>query len=500
MIFGDVVSNPSSNPHGFLRNRYSSSSYRAQAETLMAQIKQSMKSQKPTIPGGIEVKSQQDGRQKVLSSGGESAIVSLHSSSSNMGNPRHSPLEFFKLTSISSHQGTCSQPSVSPCSVAPSSQHDLDDGMLRLSISEQPLLRHAVNVVHEQSLSLPTPVLSGVSVRARQTESNRLASSSTVGGTTATTGSAQSFVKHSGPAHIHTICPQDLPALPDRFGDMIFDKANSRWVRNPGNPVPGTEDEPSEDPFMDIESLRDDARAEQEVDESEDSQDDDTVRQGHYVNEMTRIEERSELDDEEVDLMSFSTDASSHVVGVMAGAVSNAAEDGVETTDSEDNVELVQPEARPLEFDSEDEYFHYLDVPKVTVAQEPNIPSSDLALPAYPSPHTTPRRIRGAAQVTPVIRSVLKSNAITPASVLKDPTRSKYLTPLQQGGSRRSVSFSDGKLEGPIQGLCDSGNSTTSPFSLDGSGLAVENHAELSPSARSKRIEEMMHALEDTGM
>jgi len=281
---------------------------------------------------------------------------------------------------------------------------------------------------------------------------------------------------------------------------MIFDKANSRWVRNPGNPVPGTEDEPSEDPFMDIESLRDDARAEQEVDESEDSQDDDTVRQGHYVNEMTRIEERSELDDEEVDLMSFSTDASSHVVGVMAGAVSNAAEDGVETTDSEDNVELVQPEARPLEFDSEDEYFHYLDVPKVTVAQEPNIPSSDLALPAHPSPHTTPRRIRGAAQVTPVIRSVLKSNAITPASVLKDPTRSKYLTPLQQGGSRRSVSFSDGKLEGPIQGLHDSGNSTTSPFSLDGSELAVENHAELSPSARSKRIEEMMHALEDTGM
>ena len=461
----------------------------------MAQIKQSVKSQKHIFPGVAEVKSQPDSRQKVLPSGDESAIVSLHSSSGNIGSPRHSSLE-----SISSHQGTCSQSSVSSCSTTSSFQHDLNNGMSRLSISKQPSLHHAMNVDHEQSLPLSFPTHLGASVRAGPIESNRLVSSSTVGSTTVTTGSAQSFVKHLGPAHIRTICPQDLPALPDRFGDMIYDKVNSRWVRNPGDPVPGIEDEPSEDPFMDIESFRDDPGVVQEVDESEDLQDDDTVRQGHYVNEMSRIEERSELDDEEVDLMSFSTDASSHVVGITAGVVPNAVEDGVDTTDSEDNVELVQPEIRPLEFDSEDEYFHSFDIPKVTVAREPNIPSSYLAPPVHPSPHTTPRRSRGAAQVTPMIRSVLKSNAITPTSVLKDPARSKYQTPLQQGGSRRSVSFSDGKLEGPIQGLHDSGDSTSNPFSLDRSPARVENNAELSPSARSKRIEEMMHALEDTGM
>ncbi|EKM79335.1 hypothetical protein AGABI1DRAFT_113905, partial [Agaricus bisporus var. burnettii JB137-S8] len=65
---------------------------------------------------------------------------------------------------------------------------------------------------------------------------------------------------------------------------------------------------------------------------------------------MNRIEEQSEVDDEEVDLMSFSTDASSHVVSVMTGVDPDAIEEDTGTTDSEDNLELVQPNTRPLEF------------------------------------------------------------------------------------------------------------------------------------------------------
>jgi hypothetical protein len=290
---------------------------------------------------------------------------------------------------------------------------------------------------------------------------------------------------------------------------MIFDKVNSKWVRNVPGQQSGNTDEPSEDPFIDFESLRDDSRrtGEEEEEGSDGSQEDDlqedgTARQGHYsvANEMTRIEERSEVDDEEVDLMSFSTDASSHVVSVMTGVDPNAVEDGVETTDSEDNVELVQPEIRPLDFDSEDDDFHSVDIPKVTITQEPNLPSSNLAPPVALPSHDTPQRVSSATQTTPVIRSALKSHATTPTSVLKDPNRSRYRTPLQQNDRRRSVSFSDGKLEGPIQGLNDTSDSSTTPFSLDGSDGGGEITNGITPSARSKRIEEMMHALENSGM
>jgi hypothetical protein len=173
---------------------------------------------------------------------------------------------------------------------------------------------------------------------------------------------------------------------------MVFDKANSRWVRNASRPAPGNTDEPSEDPFVDIESLRDDSRREGETDDSDGSQEDGTARQGPYpvVSDMTRIEERTEMDEEEVDLMSFSTDASSHVVNVMTGMDPNAVEDDAETTESDDNVELVQPEIRPLEFDSEDEDFHFTDVPKVIITQETNPTPSNLESPLPPLSLATP--------------------------------------------------------------------------------------------------------------
>ncbi|KAF5361013.1 hypothetical protein D9756_004838 [Leucocoprinus leucothites] len=500
----------SSSPFGSRRSQYSSSSYRAQAEVLMAQIKQSVKGQKRIFSGETEVESQRGSQRNVPSPGRstpESTVVSLRSSASGKEILRRSPLSLRRSTSSRlSHQRTSSQTSTDSRSTVSAVQLDLADGMSRLSVSERLPSGKLVNIAHEQPPPLSTlalPVYPLASLRAGATEElNRFVSSSTVGGTTVTSGSAQSFVKHPGPAQIRTISPQDVPALPDRFGDMIFDKVNSRWVRNLGGVVQENAEEPSEDPFVDIESLRDDSRADVDGSESEGLQEDDTARQGHYsvANEMTRIEERSEMDDEEVDLMSFSTDASSHVVSVMTGVDPNAVEDGVETTDSEDNVELVQPEIRPLEFDSEDEDFHSLDVPKVTITQEPNLPSSNLAPPAQSLSHATPHRASSVTQTTPVIRSALKSHATTPTSVLKDPNRLRYQTPLPQRSHRRSVSFSDGKLEGPIQGLHDSSDSMTAPFSLDGSEPREEATAEISPSARSRRIEAMMHALEDSDL
>jgi len=97
---------------------------------------------------------------------------------------------------------------------------------------------------------------------------NRFVSSSTISGTA---GSSGSFVKHPGPAQITRIGPEDVPALPERVGRMVFDKTMMRWVKASVMELPRTSesggggsvevDAESEDPFRDIESLREDSLA-----------------------------------------------------------------------------------------------------------------------------------------------------------------------------------------------------------------------------------------------
>ncbi|KAJ2966807.1 hypothetical protein NUW54_g13698 [Trametes sanguinea] len=103
--------------------------------------------------------------------------------------------------------------------------------------------------------------------------------------------------------------------------------------------------------------------------------------------------------------------------------------------------------------------------------------------------------------------SALKSASITPVSALKDPSRNRLYTPANGSGHRRSVSFSDGKHDGPIRGI--GRNLPTPEGSRPGdddedSPLALESRAEggsavLVPSARSRRIANMLDNLGDDG-
>lgn len=412
----------------------------------------------------------------------------------------------------STFRRTDSRSSVASRGASSINPQDLAKALSKASLTERPLSHSSIDAfIHEEpgppSPAPPSFPLASVGICAAE-DMNRFVSSSTAAGTAVTAGSAPSFVKHPGPAHIRTIAPQDIPLLPDRFGDMIFDKVNSRWIRNAVGDMAHLLDELSDDPFIDIESFRDESRGERDgdgdgdVNASEESEDE-TARQGLYsvVNEMNRIEEQSEVDDEEVDLMSFSTDASSHVVSVMTGVDPDAIEEDTGTTDSEDNLELVQPNTRPLEFDSEDDDLQ-TDVPKIVIAQETDLalPSNPVS-PSIPPPIVTPHHSDGVSLMTPAVRSALRNNGPTPTptSALKDPNRFKYQTPVEQKNQRRSVSFSDGRLDGPIQGLHDSSDSVTIPFSSNESNADINITSELVPSARSKRIEEMMNALEDSG-
>ena len=315
-------------------------------------------------------------------------------------------------------------------------------------------------------LTLAPPSYPSNSIRLTTNEDlNRFVSSSTASGTTLTAGSAPSFVKHAGPAHIRTIAPGDLPSLPERFGDMLFDKVMMKWIKSTAKSTMAHEKsvnnsvEVSDDPFGDIESLRDDSKTGDEIEQSARSLEDD-VNQGG-LREMSMIEEQSEVDDgEEMELTSFSTDASAHVVNIMTGVDTDGYDDDL-TTDSDDANDLhtaTQAEINDIDFDSD-----YEDVPPQD--NSPAVESSDLGshlLQPPPPPAKsvgTPNRGNfGSLNGTPVIKSALKSNSLTPTSALKNSHR--YQTPVHRKGHHRSVSFSDGKRDGPIRGL-------GSCFSLD---------------------------------
>lgn len=398
-------------------------------------------------------------------------------------------------------------------------------------------------------LAPPTvPAYPSSSLRSGRNEDlTRFVSSSTASGTTLTVGSAESFVKHAGPKqqsaqlHIMQIKPSDVGQLPDRVGKMVFDRVMMRWVKatalatagitgvDPpagaglgpslsaleqvdGN-EPGNE---SEDPFRDIESLREDDTAPHTEGGSDEQDEEDWM-----VLEKSRIEEvLSDVDEEEAELTSFSTDGPSQDyiheqnlpmdqgepiedssfteseaasereqdTGDTGGTIPTATLDlQLERQAAGAGVGIVDdPTSEPA----------YADTPPKYLIAAPRGPSASIATPKPSN--------RSASGVNSVPRSVLKSASITPVSALKDPNRSKMHTPASRIGHRRSVSFSDGKRDGPIMGIgrnvpTPDGSAIGDGDSPLASGSRLGESAVLVPSARSKRIADMLENLESTG-
>lgn len=482
----------------------------------MAQIKLDMKGQKRLFSGETDVSYATTHIDDKLDSFRSTSPdpISIHvppyspDEKENLRNQSHRKTSSIKSNTSSRHKPSPRKPSrrtharetdgqladeVSQLSMQ--DRRSFSDGSLHMShpsISRAPANRVASlsTTGHPVAPStLPPPAYPSSSLRAGANDDlNRFVSSSTASGTTLTAGSAPSFVKHAGPAHIRTIAPTDLPQIPDRLGDMLFDKVMMKWVKNTAQATQGGSDmgdyvppdEVSEDPFGDIESLRDDSsrgraiEVEYEVSERQ-----------VLPAEMSRIEEQSEIDDEEeMELTSFSTDdPSALIVDVMTGVDTI---DDDETTDSDDvqDEEEAGTASDIIDYDSDD--------PSQQSVSTSSPPIEDaVPLPPPAADIATPARGRSLPMsATPVVRSALKGYTATPTSALKDPSRSKYHTPRHKKGHRRSVSFSDGKREGPIQGLAES---------PDPEGHATDTLAStgIVQSARSKRIAQMMDALED---
>ncbi|KAF9013368.1 hypothetical protein BDQ17DRAFT_1343296 [Cyathus striatus] len=476
---------------------YTSSSYRQQATALMAQIKSDIKGQKRIFSGETDVSgvtvtptdeseeigqialvhgvddTNKSGKVSSTQRGASSRSNSSWTASNNLQSVREASQTLSDRLSRVSLRHTADQNAQSN-HISPVQIPDTQPGL-------QPLLTSTI------------PSYPSSSVRARTNEDlNRFVSSSTASGTTVTAGSAPSFVKHAGPPHLRTIAPEDLPTIPDRFGDMIFDKAMMKWVKNTVEATRGHDrsvvSDLSEDPFGDIESLRDE-RKDDDVSLDTDAQQANPIEQevedAANINEMTRIDERSEVDDdEEIELTSFSTDASAHVANVMAAIAAHGIEDNGDTTDSADEHDpITRSEVREVEFDTDEEGEN-----SVSAHMEHGNISSGAAV----ITHNTPSRAHPSMGGTPIIRSAMKSRTATPSSVLKDSNRHKYQTPVHTKSHRRSVSFSDGKRDGPIRGLHSSPSESNVSSNLPTEG-AIQ-------SVRSKRIADMMNALEDSDL
>jgi hypothetical protein len=113
--------------------------------------------------------------------------------------------------------------------------------------------------------------------------------------------------------------------------------------------------------------------------------------------------------------------------------------------------------------------------------------------PAISSPHPPTQ----PSPQTPVVRGVLKSTSNTPVSALKNGTGPRnHRTPANRISHHRSVSFSDGKREGPIRGI---GKNTGAATGVMGDEVQDDKGAVFVPSVRSKRIADMMEDLESRG-
>ncbi|KAM6494119.1 hypothetical protein JOM56_010480 [Amanita muscaria] len=478
--FLEVPSNSTTNPASSTSTITSQSSasnkYRQQAAELMAQIKSDIKGHKRLYSGETcASRSSHDNKEafqkrSALSNSTNRPPISLRSSTSS----RNNSLRVSQSDSTANSTAIVNGLQHLTTAIARVSITDThSNAPMQTSLSSRPPSRQ-----HNSLRGGATPSYPSSSLRIGTTEDlNRFVSSSTASGTTLTAGSAPSFVKHPGPAHMRTIAPTDIPELPVRLGEMIFDKETMKWVKSVSRKASGGVDvgsatEGSEDPFGDIESLRDEmSRVSEESNPVQDSgqlSDDDGL--------MSRIEEQSEVDDEEMELTSFSTDASMRVVQVMTGVESGEYDDEHDPSAVVEEGDISEYRSEPLEENLQE----------LVPSNAPDLPRETLQVLTPEAHANTPMRLgQSPSTVTPATRSVMKNSSATPASVLKN-TNNRLQTPLQKA-HRRSVSFSDGKKDGPIRGL-----NTTRPEIA-----GVSTNGTIVMSARSKRISDMMNALAD---
>ncbi|KAH9846436.1 hypothetical protein C2E23DRAFT_890881 [Lenzites betulinus] len=561
------------------QSAYSSLGFRQQAANLMAQIRSDMKGSKRLFSGDTEashMRTDDATESSVLSAdntvpslrtrGGDFALQSRpRQPSTAQSQMRRVSAANARISSVSrgkQREKVATSPRNSPRRPRPSAaaadvSKDLAEDFTRMSLESSRMLAQfpapPVRLVSAStSTAPPSPIKPSPGLLAppsvdgpayptsslrtgRNADLTRFVSSSTASGTTVTVGSAESFVKHPGPKQFINIAPRDVPLLSDRVGKMVLDRTTMRWVKATALATAGMsevddhvtqefdDENDSEDPFRDIESLREDDSGTQGVPhgaDQQDAQEDSMYLDGEMDAQGGRFEEAdrgSEVEDaEEAELTSFSTDGPSQdyiqdgpaddegLMNEYSGFTDDTApdEDGegtegmVPTATIDLPLEQQGVQGQPFdEHTAEPAFDDTLPQFLVPVAR----PSQHASLTTTPNPPT--RSSSSEMAPTPAPRSALKSASITPVSALKDPSRGRMYTPANKLGHRRSVSFSDGKREGPIVGIgrnipTPEVSATDSPLAA-GSRIGDKAGSSAAMSARSKRIANMLDNLEN---
>ncbi|EKM49632.1 uncharacterized protein PHACADRAFT_265191 [Phanerochaete carnosa HHB-10118-sp] len=321
------------------------------------------------------------------------------------------------------------------------------------------------------------------------------------------------------------ISPDDLPPLPDRVGKMVFDRQIMKWVKATAQGPPPTgllrRDGSNEslDPFRDFESIRDDSPP---LPEAQGHEEQEEVDMSLDASRVEQARDSEPEDAEEAELMSFSFDASAEPLAVQAVEAPNS-------QDSSDGVASTETSGQFPSANLADSF----DAPHTAVQDLQQEPALEDTPPHQLATHTAERAAatpQSAAHATNVqgsssssssssinpaptpLRSALKSTSATPVSAMRNPGRGRLETPAPRISHRRSVSFSDGRREGPIAGLGRNQPTPTPDGSiLDDSAFDAEfaefaepdsgapsTSTALVPSTRSKRIAEMLEGLEET--
>ncbi|KAH8114676.1 hypothetical protein DFH11DRAFT_1726686 [Phellopilus nigrolimitatus] len=333
-------------------------------------------------------------------------------------------------------------------------------------------------------------------------------------GTTLTAGSAGSGVKHAGPPQMVRIGPTDVPALPDRVGGMVFDHTVRRWVKErepsdrsrviaqPGPVAPATPGEvegsgESEDPFRDIESLRDEdssrpvsalevagymaSEHERELDRSDGTED------MHVVDSSSD----SEFDDaEDAHLSTFTFDNPGvGVVHVMTGEANDGTDQDDEITDSDADSDDAEVQDASAGIDEDEDFSNDFASMSLRERQHRPRPIADASMANNIAAAGPWRNVGfggfGARTLITTPCPAEKRHVQPPRSALK----STSVTPINRGGHGRSVSFSDGRKDGKIMGLDIESDDTEATLP---SGILPS-----APSLRSKRIADMLGELEE---
>ncbi|CAE6460933.1 unnamed protein product [Rhizoctonia solani] len=317
----------------------------------------------------------------------------------------------------------------------------------------------------------------------RQDMNRFVSSASTTHTQTGTSRSAGSYVKHPGPPvpGVRHLAPSDLPAeaLPERVGRMVFDRAAMRWRQEADGNV-----SESEDPFRDFDSFA--STVEGQENEGEGSEPMDEVNEHEMEMEMEM--EHDSASDSNVTL-NDPDKASTEQKAVQSTVTYDS------DVSTELNVVDVSPTASPTNLDGDDLSLY-----------EPSPMTAPAELDDYDTheqethgEEPTNIEIIPARPLGP-LRPALKSAASTPAASAGSSRRSTLdSTPMTNAQSRRSVSFSDGRMSGKIRNLSirDIANDTPS----EGMSLTLTTpESEPAPSSRMQRIGNLLDALEDDSM